>query len=66
MRWHMGRKRFAWVNAVTLIGQGSYVLALLFLWLSGDLTPLNPALSSFVCPLLQCILHLISYQAVLA
>lgn len=54
-----GLGRFAWVNATTLIGQGSYVISILVLWLSGSLTPLNAALASLACPLLQCLLHLI-------
>ncbi len=54
-----GLKRFAWVNAVTFAGQGGYVIALIFLWSVGMLTPLNAALSGLACQLLQCLLHLI-------
>lgn len=54
-----GLKRFNWVNAVSLAGQGSYVIALLILWLSGTLTPLAAALASMGSQVLQCLLHLI-------
>jgi enterobacterial common antigen flippase len=54
-----GLKRFAWVNATTLVGQVGYVVALLVLWLSGSLTPFNAALASLACQLLQCLLHLV-------
>ena len=54
-----GLKRFTWVNAVTLAGQASYVVALLILWLIGTLTPLTAVLSALGSQLLQCLLHLI-------
>ena len=54
-----GLKRFTWVNAVTLAGQASYVVALLILWLIGTLTPLTAVLSALGNQLLQCLLHLI-------
>ena len=54
-----GLKRFTWVNAVTLAGQASYVVALLSLWLSGTLTPLAAVLSALGSQLIQCLLHLI-------
>ncbi len=53
-----GLKRFAWVNGITLAGQATYVGALLLLWLTNTLTPLNAALGSLACQLLQCLLHL--------
>jgi O-antigen/teichoic acid export membrane protein len=53
-----GMKRFTWVNAVTLAGQASYVVALLVLWLTGTLTPLSAVLSALGSQLLQCLLHL--------
>ena len=54
-----GLKRFTWVNAVTLAGQASYVVALLILWLIGTLTPLTAVLSALGNQSLQCLLHLI-------
>jgi O-antigen/teichoic acid export membrane protein len=54
-----GLKCFTWVNAVTLAGQASYVVALLILWLIGTLTPLTAVLSALGSQLLQCLLHLI-------
>jgi len=54
-----GLKRFTWVNAVTLAGQASYVVALLIFWLIGTLTPLTAVLSALGSQLLQCLLHLI-------
>lgn len=54
-----GLKRFTWVNAVTLAGQGGYVVALFILWFTGTLTPLSAALSALASQLLQCLLHLI-------
>lgn len=54
-----GLKRFTWVNAVTLAGQASYVLALLVLWFAGSLTPLAAALAALGSQMLQCLLHLI-------
>jgi O-antigen/teichoic acid export membrane protein len=54
-----GLKRFTWVNAVTLAGQASYVLALLILWFAGILTPLAATLAALGSQLLQCLLHLI-------
>jgi len=54
-----GLRRFTWVNAVTLAGQASYVIALLVLWLTGTLTPLSAVLSALGSQFLQCPLHLI-------
>jgi O-antigen/teichoic acid export membrane protein len=54
-----GLQRFTWVNAVTLAGQASYVVALLVLWLTGTLTPFSAVLSALGSQFLQCLLHLI-------
>lgn len=54
-----GLKRFAWVNAVSLSGQASYLLALIALWAAQALTPLSAALAALGTQLLQCLLHLI-------
>jgi hypothetical protein len=52
-----GMKRFTWVNAVTLAGQASYVVALLVLWLTGLSRPSAPCFrrSAANCSSASCI-----------
>lgn len=54
-----GLQRYAWVNGVTIAGQGGYVAALIAFWLTGTLTAFHAALAAFASQLLQCLLHLI-------
>jgi O-antigen/teichoic acid export membrane protein len=54
-----GLKRFNWVNAVTLSGQASYLIALVILWFARALTPLTAVLAALGSQLFQCLLHLI-------